>query len=102
MGKRTAGDRRVKYKKARRKLLWEMGHRCFRCGYKWRLEFHHLKSRTWVAAKTSRWVRLARYRREWKSGIVVLACRKCNKLIGRPKDAVTEWVDEIECSEVPF
>lgn len=88
--------RRRNYHRARRKLIAEMGHRCFRCKYRWRLQFHHLKIRTWQAYKTSRWVRLARYRREWKEGIVCLACKRCNLKIGRPLSS-----DEIEEFEIP-
>lgn len=88
--------RRRNYRKGRRALIKQMGGKCFRCKYKWRLEFHHLVPRTWDPAKTSRWVRLARYRREWKAGIVCLACKRCNKLIGRP------LAQTVQDPEIPF
>ena len=88
--------RRKKYRRDRRELIAALGHKCFKCGYKWRLEFHHLTKRTWITRKTNRWTRLKRYKEEAEAGIVVLACRTCNAQIGRPLDIQTEWKDEIE------
>lgn len=78
--RRRREARKRNYAKAKRRLLEEMGGVCATpgCGKRRGLEFHHPYHRGWVAAKTSRWVRLARYRREWKLGLIDLRCRKCN------------------------
>jgi 5-methylcytosine-specific restriction endonuclease McrA len=71
-------------KRARRKLIAELGGKCVECGQTRKLEFHHTLTRTWIARKVSRWVRIARYRREWEQGCIVLLCSQCNKKAGTP------------------
>ncbi len=98
--------RRRNYRKARRLLIIEMGGRCHYCPRVRRLEFHHKARRLWRAEKTSRWVRLARYRREWLAGAVVLACPKCNKRLGQPPpgdEDRTAWAEFMgDGTEAPF
>lgn len=95
--------RRRNYKKGRRKLIQEMGGKCFYCHRVRKLEFHHKKRKDWKQAKTSRWVRLARYRREWLEGIVVLCCPKCNKRLGQPPpDEEDERIRREFCGEEPI
>jgi 5-methylcytosine-specific restriction endonuclease McrA len=72
------------YHRKRQELINEMGGKCTQCGLLFDLEFHHLKSRSWVANRSSRWVRLARYRREWRRGEIILLCHQCNLSAGRP------------------
>lgn len=77
----TADERAVNYHCGRARLIREMGGACVGCGTKIDLEFHHKdrRTRTWVANRTARWVRLARYRREWHQGLIELRCGACNK-----------------------
>lgn len=77
-------QRRRNYHKARKQLIKELGGKCVCCGTKNRLEFHHKEPRDWDPHKTSRWVRLARYRREAEEGKVELRCRHCNAVAGCP------------------
>lgn len=77
-------SRRRNYARGRALLEKEAGGCCVGCGCQRGLEFHHIYGRDWVASRTSRWVRLARYRREWLMGLVELRCRKCNAKLGRP------------------
>jgi hypothetical protein len=67
-----------RYRAARELLITELGGQCVQCGSTDHLTFDHLGKRTWVAARTSRWVRIARYRREADEGLVVLKCQRCN------------------------
>lgn len=73
------------YREGRVQLIAELGGRCEDCGTDHKLEFHHKHERTWVASQTSRWVRLARYRREANRKLIVLLCGPCNKKRGKPK-----------------
>jgi hypothetical protein len=77
-------QRRRNYTRGRALLEKELGGCCKGCGRKTRLEFHHLFPRAWSPSKTSRWVRLARYRREAAAGQVELRCRSCNARAGKP------------------
>lgn len=70
----TAADRAKVYRKGRLKLIASLGGKCIGC-----------PERTWIARKTSRWVRLAMYRREAALGIIELRCANCNKKLGKPK-----------------
>ena len=80
----TAADRAKRYHRGRAKLIEELGGACVKCGKKYSLEFHHKNGcRTWVARQTSRWVRLARYKREAAEGLIELLCGKCNKEAGK-------------------
>lgn len=79
-------ERRRNYKRSRKALVQELGGQCTCCGSRRKLEFHHLFGRDWDPAKTARWVRLARYRREAAAGLVELRCRHCNSVAGKPKD----------------
>lgn len=81
--------RKRSYRKRRCALIEAMGGKCVVCGKaepEVKLEFNHLKPRTWRAEKTSRWVRIALYWREWLAGILDLRCSDCNKKAGRPAD----------------
>jgi hypothetical protein len=74
------------YARGRLRLILQLGGRCVTCGddNPLELEFHHLATRTWVARHTSRWQRLAHYRREAACGEVELLCGPCNRRAGRP------------------
>lgn len=69
----------------RAELIEELGGCCVDCGGTRRLEFDHIKPRTWVANKISRWARMTRYIREAAEGKIELRCRRCNNKKGRPK-----------------
>lgn len=107
-GKKAKRERRkAGYRRQRIKLIVFLGGKCRQCGEDNpdKLEFNHLKERTWIANKTARWVRIARYWREAREGVIELLCGECNKKYGRPvaSDAMKmELVDEIEGGEVPF
>ena len=75
---RNRSRRVVNYKKDRKKLIRVMGGTCTKCGRKRGLEFDHINGRDWDPAKTSRWARLARYKREFEAGELRLLCRSCN------------------------
>lgn len=79
--------RRESYARARAELIGLMGGKCSNedCGSVFEFEFHHKFGKDWEPSKTSRWVRLARYRREWKAGLVELLCKTCNAKAGRPE-----------------
>jgi len=81
---RKSDERRWLYRIGRLRLIIQAGGRCVDCGCDEpdRLQFDHIKVRTWVARSTSRWVRLARYRRELEAGEVVLRCSECNCKLG--------------------
>ncbi len=55
-------QRRETYHAGRLALIAAMGGKCVLCGHNSAhdLEFHHKTERTWIARKTSRWVRPAR------------------------------------------
>jgi len=76
-----------RYHRGRRELIAALGGKCVDCDEADAdlLEFHHTRRRTWQARKTSRWQRLAHYRREAALGTVVLLCGACNKARGRPR-----------------
>lgn len=74
------------YRRGRMALIKLMGGRCAECGYRWRLQFHHLYFRSWVARKKNRWVRLANYRRDYALGLIVLCCANCNRQAGKPEE----------------
>jgi hypothetical protein len=75
---KKAEKRRRNYALGRLRLLAEMGGCCGTCGTIKNLEFHHPFGRDWEPSRTARWVRLARYRREWNAGRLSLLCRSCN------------------------
>ena len=98
-------ERKAGYRRRRVNLILFLGGKCKGCDQHDpdKLEFHHLRERTWVARKTSRWVRIARYWREAREGLIELRCGDCNKRLGNPKqDEETEWVDAIEGEGAPF
>ncbi len=70
----------------RAELVASLGGRCAQCGSKKKLEFHHKKTRTWIASQLNRWSRLKRYSEEIKAGLIELLCKKCNQRAGKPKD----------------
>lgn len=65
-----------------------MGGCCHRCRHNKLsdLEFHHTRSRTWVARAVNSRKRMRLYIADWLAGVLVLACGECNKLIGRPDE----------------
>ena len=84
MGKKTAAERAKNVAKRRAKLIRELGGECVECGADFDLEFHHVNGRTWIARKTSRWVRIKRYEEEACYGLIELLCADCNKVAGKP------------------
>jgi 5-methylcytosine-specific restriction endonuclease McrA len=78
--------RAASYARSRLRLIVQLGGRCVTCGLDnpLELEFHHLHTRTWTARHTSRWQRLAHYRREAAAGEVELLCSRCNRKAGKP------------------
>jgi hypothetical protein len=74
-----------RYRAARELLIEELGGQCVDCGSTESLQFDHTVVRTWSARKTSRWVRIARYRREALAGVIALRCKVCNNSKGRPR-----------------
>lgn len=90
----TQEQRRENYRRGRAELIAHLGGKCVDCDEDnpKRLEFDHLTPRTWKAKDVSRWVRLARYRREAEAGQIELRCRSCNASKGEP----------IPLEEVPF
>lgn len=70
--------------RSRQRLIEDMGGQCVYCGSAYNLHVHHVSERKWVVIRANRWTRVARYRREYALGQVVLACRRCNSLRGRP------------------
>jgi hypothetical protein len=87
---RRRAQRRRNYKRGRAELVAELGGQCVVCTTKKKLEFHHKEPRDWDPGKTSRWVRLARYRREAEQGKVELRCRHCNAVAGKPQPPTDE------------
>src|SRR5947209_2351671 len=74
-----------RYRRGRQELIDQLGGKCADCGATEDLEFDHPSGRTWEARKTSRWQRLALYRREAKDGKIELRCKDCNKRRGSPR-----------------
>lgn len=72
------------YRRERARLIAALGGKCVECGTTEELEFDHLKPRTWIANKTSRWQRLRNYIKDWKKGELCLRCRVCNAKGGTP------------------
>lgn len=76
---------RDEYRVNRELLIEQLGGKCIECGTVERLEFHHIFGRDWNPIKLSRWVRLARVRREAMAGGICLLCRVCNARAGDPR-----------------
>lgn len=76
----------------RQSLIEQMGGCCTYCKSTEKIQFHHPFGRLWQPNKAARWVRIARYRREWQSGLCVLACKKCNLAIGKPSGSMYVYV----------
>lgn len=72
---------------ARRKrtlFIARLGGSCVDCGATEKLEFDHLKPRTWVARhRDSSW-RMSTIAAEIEQGLIVLRCAECNKRKGAP------------------
>lgn len=79
----------ARYKRGRLALIVALGGKCVDCGEADpdELQFDHTGPRTWVANKTSRWQRLAHYRREAAAGEIELRCGDCNNRKGKPAAA---------------
>lgn len=69
----------------RSRLVEQLGGCCQQCGSTEKLQFHHLKPRTWIASQLSRWQRLAEYKREISRGEIELLCKPCNQRAGKPQ-----------------
>lgn len=95
-GKVAAMSIALLYQMKRTRLLRKLGNECVYCGRKSRLEFHHTRPRTWVAAKTNRMQRLRLYERDAANGAVVIACRRCNLRQGTPTETGQTGQDYIE------
>ena len=68
----------------RAELIDLLGGKCSLCGEQHSLEFHHKPgTRTWVARKKSRWMRMVLYRRDIEAGLITLLCRDCHSAAGR-------------------
>jgi 5-methylcytosine-specific restriction endonuclease McrA len=74
----------------RSNLIQIMGGTCVRCGSSEKLEFHHVRKRTWVARNVSRWRRMIFYEDEYRDGLLELLCSYCNKVAGKPPDPDAE------------
>jgi len=72
------------YRLGRIALIVTMGGECSRCGTRDDLQFHHTRPRLWRASEVSQWQRLARHKREWAAGHLLLACGPCNRKMGQP------------------
>lgn len=75
-----------KYHRDRAEFIRLLGGCCVYCFVSdfSKLEFHHTHDRTWIPKDYARWTRLKKYKQDAKRGIIVLACSRCNKKIGRP------------------
>lgn len=69
------------YRRERVALIIQLGGKCVECKEDDfdKLEFDHIKARTWVAAALSSSARIARYKREAKRDKIQLLCGRCNK-----------------------
>src|SRR4051812_2967477 len=76
----------ARYNRGRLALIVLRGGECVDCGEAApdKPQFDHTGPRTWVANKTSRWQRLAHYRRETAAGEIELRCADCNNRKGKP------------------
>jgi len=85
--RRTSAQRAATYHARREALIARLGGRCVEpgCGTSERLEFDHVQRRRWIAARTNRWTRIARYEREAAAGAIVLRCRSHNARKGKPE-----------------
>lgn len=79
------------YRSRRNALIQELGGRCALCGRRWTvdrrgrrqpLQVDHVDGRTWTRAerdRMNRWTRIARYWREYLTGVRLRAlCQPCN------------------------
>ena len=84
---RTGAMRGAAARKRRRKLLRALGGKCYArgCRITRRLEFDHIRRRTWVAREKSRWQRMVLYEREAAKGWIRVACRHHNARRGKPR-----------------
>jgi hypothetical protein len=78
----------------------DMGGKCHRCGEADldKLEFHHPLGRSYEPSSMSRWMRAVQYRRDWNTGLLVLACVKCN----RSEGASRAYASSTAASGFPF
>lgn len=79
--------RKAIYQVRRALLITRLGGKCAdcECDDHERLEFDHLRSRTWNTRKIGRWKRIEIYETEASAGMIRLRCRSCNVSKGRPE-----------------
>lgn len=67
------------YKKRHAELIEKLGGKCVECAATDRLEVDHVDGRDWKPREHSSTARVARYWREYESGILLrVLCKSCN------------------------
>ena len=79
------------YRRRRALLVKFLGGKCLKCGSVQRLELHHLRGRSWTAARLARHQRIVRYEADARAGLLVLLCARCHRVevlcVGSDDDA---------------
>jgi hypothetical protein len=78
VNRRTSADRAASCQNRRRKLMVEMGGKCWQCGAANKLEFDGLYGHERQPRTLSRWTRIKQYETQWREGTLRLLCRHCN------------------------
>jgi len=73
-------------RRARAKLVAQLGGKCVMCASTEDLQFDHIVSHSWVASHTEWSHRISIYRREAKAGLIQLLCAYHNRVKGRPPE----------------
>lgn len=62
-------------------LIHAMGAKCEKCGCDdiGKLEFDHIRKRSWVAVEHKGTTRQRLYEKDWEAGVLRLLCSTCNK-----------------------
>lgn len=80
---RRSAARHERAKARHRELVKLLGGRCAECKSTHRLEIDHVDGREWRSKSLAFRDRVARYWREYKSGVYLrVLCRKCNGSLG--------------------